>query len=127
MSSLSESRPDPAAAVSDTDMNTWTQVKPPRLENSPQAGWVQFRSERFKPFSQQAKEGGLIRFKGIEGKAELWLDGTKVADKTDAAPMSLEIPLPPGDREHQLVLLFHKEAGVKEVGLGGVVTVEAKN
>lgn len=126
MSSLSQSRPDPAAVISDTDMNTWTQVKPPRLENSPQAGWVQFRSERFKPFAQQAKEGGLIRFKGIQGKGELWLDGTKVADMADAAPMPLEINLPPGDREHQLVLLFHKEADVQEVGLGGVVTVEPK-
>lgn len=65
MSSLLPAKPDPKAMIADNDMNTWAQIKPPKLENTPKAGWIEFRSERFKPFEQQAKAGGVIRFHEI--------------------------------------------------------------
>jgi beta-galactosidase len=124
MSSLTEARPDPSAKIADNDMNTWTQVKLPRLENTPKQGWIAFRSDKFKPFEQQAKEGGVIRFHEIRGKCEIWLDGAKVHDKTVTNTMPVEIPLPTGAKEHQLILLFQKGDDAKEAGLGGVVSVE---
>ena len=125
MSSLSESKPDPAAVIADNDMNSWTQIKLPKLENTPKAGWIEFRSERFKPFEQQSKEGGVIRFKEIRGKGEFWLDGVKVFEKPDASTLPVEIPLHAGNHEHQISALLQKGDDAKEVGLGGVVTVEA--
>lgn len=125
MSSLSLTKPDPAAVIADNDMNSWAQVKLPRLENTPKSGWIEFRSERFKPFEQQAKDGGVIRFKEIRGKGEFWLDGVKVVDKREAATLPVEIPLLPGKGEHQISVLLHKGDDLKEVGLGGIVTVEA--
>lgn len=125
MSSLSPDKPDPAAVIADNDMNTWAQIKLPKLENTPKAGWIQFRSDRFKPFEQQAKEGGVIRFHEIRGKGEIWLDGVKVYDKTMPHTLPAEVALPPGDREHQLIVLLQKGDDAKEAGLGGVVTVEA--
>lgn len=126
MSPLTETKPDPSAKIADNDMNTWTQVKPPKLESTPKQGWIAFRSDKFRPFEQQAKEGGMIRFHELRGRGEIWLDGTKVHDKSAPNTMPVEIPLPPGDKEHQLVLLFQKSDDAKEVGIGGVVTVDAK-
>ena len=126
MSSLLPTKPDPTAAIADNDMNTWAQIKPPKLENTPRAGWIEFRSERFKPFEQQAKAGGVIRFHEIRGRGEIWLDGVKVYDKTMPHTLPAEIPLPAGDREHQISVLLQKGDDAKEAGLGGVVTVEAK-
>jgi beta-galactosidase len=125
MSSLLPAKPDPTAAIADNDMNTWAQIKPPKLENTPRAGWIEFRSERFKPFEQQAKAGGVIRFHEIRGRGEIWLDGVKVYDKTMPHTLPAEIPLPAGDREHQISVLLQKGDDAKEAGLGGVVTVEA--
>ena len=125
MSSLAPDKPDPAAVIADNDMNTWVQIKLPKLENTPKAGWIEFRSDRFKPFEQQAKEGGIIRFHELRGRGEIWLDGIKVYDKSIPNTMPVEIPLPPGNKDHQLVLLFQKSDDAKEAGIGGVVTVEA--
>jgi len=125
MSSLAPDKPDPAAVIADNDMNTWAQIKLPKLENTPKAGWIEFRSDRFKPFEQQAKEGGIIRFHELRGRGEIWLDGIKVHDKSIPNTMPVEIPLPPGNKDHQLVLLFQKSDDAKEAGIGGVVTVEA--
>jgi hypothetical protein len=97
------------------------------LENTPRAGWIEFRSERFRPFEQQTKAGGVIRFHEIRGKGEIWLDGVKVYDKTMPHTLPAEIPLPAGDREHQISVLLQKGDDAKEAGLGGVVTVEASH
>jgi beta-galactosidase len=125
MSALLPGKPDPKATIADNDMNTWAQIKPPKLENTPKAGWIEFRSERFKPFEQQAKAGGVIRFHEIRGRGEIWFDGVKVYDKTMPHTLPAEIPLPPGDRDHQISVLLQKGDDAKEAGLGGVVTVEA--
>ena len=125
MSSLSSDKPDPTAVIADYDVNNWTPVKLPKLESTPKAGWIEFRSDRFKPFEQQAKEGGVIRFHELRGKGEIWIDGNKVYEKSQPNTMPVEIPLPAGDKEHQLVLLFQKSDDAKEAGIGGVVTVEA--
>ena len=127
MSLLSPEKPDPSAKIADNDMNTWTQVKPPKLESTPKQGWIAFRSDKFRPFEQQAKEGGVIRFHEIRGKGEIWLDGAKVYDKPMANTMPVDIPLPSGDKEHQVIVLLQKGDDAKEVGLGGVVSVGASH
>lgn len=126
VSPLTSAKPDPSSAIADNDMNTWTPVKPPHLEDVPNPGWVQWRSERFKATEQEAKQGGTILFKEIRGKGEIWLDGVKVFEKPDPATKPIEIPLPAGDQEHQLSVLLLKGDDSKQVGLGGVVAVEAK-
>jgi len=126
MSSLSSDKPDPTAVIADYDVNNWTPVKLPKLESTPKAGWIEFRSDRFKPFEQQAKEGGVIRFHELRGKGEIWIDGNKVYEKSQPNTMPVEIPLPVGDKEHQIVLLFQKSDDAKEAGIGGVVSVEPK-
>jgi beta-galactosidase len=124
MSSLLPAKPDPTAVIADNDMNTWAQIKPPKMENTPKAGWIEFRSERFRPFEQQAKDGGVILFHLIRGRGEIWLDGAKVYDKTMPLSDSVEVTLPPGDRDHQISVLLQKDDDAMGAGLSGVVTVE---
>jgi len=68
----------------------------------------------------------VIRFREIRGKGEIRLDGVKVFEKSQPQAMPVEISRPPGNREHQLSVLLQKGDDAKEAGLGGVVTVEAK-
>jgi beta-galactosidase len=124
VSSVTDTKPDPSAQLADNDMNSWTQVRPPRIEKATKPGWIAFRSDRFKPFEQQLKEGGVIRFHGLRGKGEIWVDGAKVLDKVDPKAEVVEVPMPAGDREHQVVLLFQVSNDSKEAGLADVVTIE---
>jgi beta-galactosidase len=124
VSSVTDTKPDPSAQLADNDMNSWTQVRPPRIEKATKPGWIAFRSDRFKPFEQQLKEGGVIRFHGLRGKGEVWVDGAKVLDKADPKVDVVEVPMPAGDREHQVVLLFQVGNDSKEAGLADVVTIE---
>jgi beta-galactosidase len=126
ISPLSADKPNPAATIAENDVNSWSQVKPPTKEGVSKTGWVQWRSEKFKPFKELLRQGGVIRFREIDGKGEIWLDGIKVLDKSVATPQPVEIALPSGNRDHQLVVMLQKEGDSKQIGLGGVVTVEAK-
>ena len=59
----------------------------------------------------------------VEGAiGEVWVDGVKVVEKTDPAPAPLEVPFPPGTRQHPIVLLLHTAAG-QVVGIVGPVTL----
>lgn len=121
---LAAEKPNPTASVADNDMNSWSQVRPPSIEGSKKTGWMHWSSEPFKPLGKEVKQGGNIAFKEIRGRGEIWLDGVKVHDKTDEAPLPVKIPLPPGAAAHRVDVLLQKSDASKQVGLGGVVTVE---
>jgi beta-galactosidase len=125
MSSASATKPDPCAQVADNDMNTWTNVTPGRLEKFGGGAWAVFRSEKFKPFESQRKNGGCIVFKSITGKAEIWIDRNLVATKTDCQAAPVTVPLPAGEGDRILNVLVETTPG-QPAGLGGSVEVQAR-
>jgi beta-galactosidase len=52
-----------------------------------------------------------LEFRGIVGRAEIWLDGKRVADKPGYDEAALELPLPPGNAERVVTLLVENEPG----------------
>lgn len=121
-SPLFPTKPAPTLAPADADNNSWAFLRagvptPPE----PQTGWRVYRS-RFKPWRKVAATGGVIDFAQIAGRAELWVDGTRLAEKTDAAPGPLTATLSPGDQTRTVVLLLEAPAG-QVSGLLGAVTV----
>ncbi|UIJ44306.1 DUF4982 domain-containing protein [Sphingomonas cannabina] len=119
-SPLLAARPEPTLAPSDDDNNSWAFVRsgtPTPAE--PQAGWRVYRS-RFTPWKRMAAAGGVIRFERIGGRAELWVDGQKLADKADTAPAPLEANLPPGAKPRVVVLVIEASAGAESGILGSV-------
>jgi beta-galactosidase len=115
-------RPDPATVMSEADMNTWAAVTPGDLKKIPAGQWVLYRVI-FTPWKNFAEKGGDIRFGKLLGRAEIWLDGVKVAEKTTpaSAPVSVVLPAKSGRRE--LTVLVQSDGD--KAGLGDAVQITA--
>lgn len=118
-------RPDPMVEISEADVNTWMSVTPGNLQEMPAGHWAVYRA-RFSPWNSIASRGGKIVFGSLHGFAEIWLDGIKIAEKTDTCPAPLEIPLPPScadsNSERVITLLVRPEANGR-VGMAAMVSI----
>jgi beta-galactosidase len=118
-------RPDLALAPIDGDNNSWafvrsgTPARPGADEN-----WRIYRTG-VKPWRRVGTEGGVIRFAAVAGKAELWIDGRRVAVKTGAASGPLEAAVPAGAGTRTIVLLV-EAAPQAPSGILGPVTLEPR-
>lgn len=112
-------RPDPRQGLADNDMNSWTPVTagtPPAPAAS--AGYSLLSASVRLP-ARYAKRGGVVRLEGVTGRAELWLDNARVAEKADAGTGPIEARYPPGARTLQITLLVQQAAG-QAAGLAGL-------
>jgi len=110
-SPLLPARPDPSLAPADGDNNSWAFVRSGTATPAePQAGWQVYRA-RVTPLRAIAAAGGRIVFAGIAGRAELWIDGRRLASKTDAATAPMTAALPAGTGERAVVLIIETAAG----------------
>lgn len=123
MSTVSKTKLDPNVQIADSDMNTWSNVKPGKADKFNGGSWAVFRSDKFKAFENQIKTGGRIIFQSLAGKAEVWLDGKLVGTKSNEKPDSLTVELPPGAGEHVLSVLVETPEG-KNGGFAGLVIVD---
>ena len=125
MSPSSTVKPDPNVQIADNDMNSWTDIRPGHLGKFGDGTWAILRSEKFKPYALQCKEGGRIVFRSITGKAEIWLDQKLVATKSDSQPAPMTVPLPAGEGTRVLSVLVETMPG-QPAGLSGSVEVAAQ-
>jgi len=115
-------RPDPDAEMSEADMNTWMNANPGSLQTAASGEWLLYRAV-FTPWERIAASGGEIVFGCLHGQAEIWLDGHKVFEKTNPAPATLRIPIPPAPDQRVLTLLVQPDAN-GQAGLSLPVTIE---
>ena len=107
----SHDKPDPNLKPAGTDMNSWLWLAPGEMSKAQdEAGWVVLRTS-FVPRRRAQGRGGTLEFRGIVGRAEIWLDGKRVAEKPGYDEAALEVPLPPGNAERALTLLVQNEPG----------------
>ncbi|UYY58191.1 beta-galactosidase GalA [Sphingomonas sp. S2-65] len=115
-------QPAPTLAPADGDNNSWDFVKSGTATPADaQPGWRAYRT-RATPWKRVAAQGGTILFESVGGRAELWVDGRKLAHKADAAPGPLRAPLAAGQGTRTIVLLVEAPAGARS-GLLGPVTI----
>ena len=69
-------------------------------------------------------KGGQLRFKGVTGRVEVWIDGVLVTQRSEAATSPLVAPLTAGPRDRDVRVLLNGIAG-ERIGLPGNVFVEA--
>ena len=114
-------KPNANVEMSEADMNSWMEVAVGNLQKTLAGQWVLYRTS-FTPWSGIADKGGQLLFEKIHGRAEFWLDGVKVAEKTDAKPAAfvLELPAKSGKRE---VTVLVKAEGSDQTGFAGSVVV----
>lgn len=125
-SPASAERPDPNEALVEGDMNSWGWLKPGSTQAPlPDGRYCRFRVA-FQARANIRRQGGQLVFGRLAGRAEIWLDGRLVATKADPAMGRIAIPLPPGEGDHVLTLLFDAPAGSPPFGIAGTVTVQPK-
>ena len=64
-----------------------------------------------------------LSFRAIAGKAEVWVDGVKLGEKTGAAPAPFAVLLPQGAAQREVTVLIEAAAG-QPSGVWGRVVVE---
>jgi beta-galactosidase len=124
MSHVSSIRPDPARKVDPKDQNSWVAISNDKPLPFATGTWA-VQCAVFKPFAAQRAAGGVISFASIVGKAEVWIDGHKAAEKTTAEAAPLTAPFPAGNGEHAINVLIEVAQAGASGGLAGRVMVEA--
>ena len=103
-------KPDPNMKPAETDMNSWLWLGAGELQAVPEdKRWIVLRTS-FTPRRGVQARGGMLKFGGIIGRAEIWLDGRQVANKPGYDEAALAIALPPGNGERIVTLLVENEA-----------------
>ncbi|MQP65477.1 DUF4982 domain-containing protein [Niveispirillum sp. SYP-B3756] len=119
-SPLLAEKPAPTLAPADGDNNSWAFLRPgTATPTESQPGWRVYRT-RFQPWKRMAAEGGLLRFEQVGGRAELWVDGRLVAEKSAAGVGPLQASFPAGTGLRSVVLLVESSAGTASGLLGKV-------
>ena len=63
-------------------------------------------------------------FRELAGKAEVWLAGVKLGEKTMAAPAEFSVLLPQGATQRQLTVMIESDPA-QPTGVRGKVVVQA--
>jgi len=121
MSPVSAARPDPNFKISDTDMNSWPNVRAGLLQKFEGGTWGAYRIT-FTPRAAIQKNGGQILFKEITGSAEVWVDGQLAGEKTTTALTELRVKLTPATTSRTVTVLVNS-GGAAKAGLSGAVIV----
>ena len=103
------------------DMNSWVGASVGTPLTTTGGPWSIF-SGSFEPFANMQRDGGVLKFGGLLGKAEVWIDGKLAATKSEFQNAPLEAPFPPGKGKRPVRILFESEGG-KPVGLTAPVSV----
>lgn len=118
-----DQRPNPNQKIDSFDMNTWGWGQPP-LWGAAGSKFNLYRSS-FTPRKNLADGSGLIRFAGITGKAEVWINGALVGKKDSFAAAPLDLTLPAGSGKREISVIIEAEPG-QGSGITGNVTIEPK-
>ncbi|MFD1950781.1 beta-galactosidase GalA [Sphingomonas arantia] len=122
-SPLSAAKPSPDIVLADNDMNSWLFVRAGEIQPAQGTGTWSVLRARFTPHRPVQARGGRIRFRGVVGRGEVWVDGRRLATKTGFASETITVPLPAGQGERVVTLLLESD-GRAPSGLGGIVFVE---
>lgn len=116
------SRPAPNEKVEENDMNSWELITAGHLTNAPAAGFYLYRA-LLPPADTHKVKGGIIQFKKLKGKAEIWLGGKKLAAKETIQSGDLKVHFMPLQKTEEIRILFETSQDVP-VGLGAAVTID---
>lgn len=117
-------RPDVNCKIADNDMNTWEAINAGNAMLLKNAKYVIWRTE-FKLAEEYQKSGGVILFKNLAGKAEVWLNGKLLGKKETVNERDFKVVFPATETECELRVLLNSTLNT-HVGLKGIVTIQSK-
>jgi beta-galactosidase len=115
-------RPDPNVVLADNDMNSWAWGEVPMRQAAEVAAWRLYRTEMRLRADLDDGTARLV-FGEIAGRAQVWLGGVRLGEKTDAAPAPLSVRIPAGETRRQLTVRVESAPG-QPSGITGRVVVE---
>lgn len=118
-------RPDPNVVLAQNDMNSWGWDEPP-IRQAPEAQSFRLYRSGVNVRADANDGRGQLRFREIAGKAEVWVDGVKLAEKTAAEPAPLTVTLPRGTGRREVTVLIESQPGQPSGIFGRVVVVAAR-
>lgn len=123
-SPFSMERPDVNCRIADNDMNTWEAINAGNALLLKNAKYVIWRNA-FKLAEPYQKAGGIVLFKKVAGKAEVWLNRKLLGKKNTVNERDFKVEFPPMQEDCELRVLLHSSANT-HVGLKGMVTIQSK-
>ena len=124
LSPFFKERPDVNMKIADNDMNTWEPASPGAALFLKDATHVMWRTEVKMP-EEYEKNGGVILFKSMAGRAEVWMDGKLIAKKDDLNERDFKACFGPCDGPCELRVLLYSSPNT-HVGLKGTIKVQSK-
>lgn len=124
LSPFSVERPDVNSRIADNDMNTWEPMNAGNAVFLKDASYVVWRTE-CDLLEEYKKAGGIILFKKVAGKAEVWLNGKLLGRKDSVNEQDLKVEFPATSTKCELRVLLNSSPNT-HVGLKGSVTVQGK-
>ncbi|HEY9022823.1 MAG TPA: beta-galactosidase GalA [Burkholderiaceae bacterium] len=122
ISPASATRPDPNVVLAESDMNSWGWDEPP-IRRGPEAQAFRLYRSGFPVRADRNDGRAQLTFDSIAGKAEIWVDGAKLGEKTAAEPAPFSVTLPPGAAQRQVTVLV-EAAPAQPAGIWGRVMLE---
>jgi beta-galactosidase len=104
-SPASAQRPDPNVVLADNDMNSWSWGEVPMKQAPEAAPWRLYRTDLRLRDDLNDGRARLV-FREIAGRAQVWLGGALLGEKTDAAPAPFSVRVPRGDMRRQLTVMI---------------------
>ena len=102
-------RPDPNAVLADNDMNTWAWGEVPMKQVPEALPWRMYRTDLRLRADLDDGTAHLV-FRELAGRAEVWLAGVKLGEKTTDAPAPYSVLLPAGAAQRQLTVLIESQS-----------------
>jgi beta-galactosidase len=115
-------RPDPDYKPPQSDMNSWGWGEPPIKQVAEALPWRTYRAGLRVRADRNDGRAQLV-FREIAGRAEVWVDGRKLGEKTIDAPGPLAVTLPQGSGWRTLSVLVRSQPD-QPSGLRGRVILE---
>ena len=115
-------RPDPNVVLADNDMNSWSWGEVPMRQSPESDAWRTYRTDlRLRADANDGK--AQLAFHEIAGRAQVWLAGVMLGEKTDPAAAPFSVRLPAGAAKRELTVLVQSTPS-QPSGIVGRVVVE---
>lgn len=100
--------PDPNVVLADNDMNSWTWGEVPMKQAPETPSRRTYRTDlRLRADLNDGR--AHLDFRELAGRAEVWLAGVKLGEKTSDAPADFSVLLPSGGTQRQLTVLIESQ------------------